>query len=197
MTYLFNHGLLQVEIAVCLAISTGFSCMYMYGMYIFFLTFLIICVQYRGQKWGKWPHLQGDAPDSQLPHHSRAGEWYSGAVRSSEGKANIHSLYFYCFYVGWKCARECMIYSVKLFLFLLSEHRGSGSWILRRPRLWRQHQGSGDPAGSDGNDRLHQDVLQGPGELHHLPGELRRGRPHHHLLRWTQPQSRRGLRENV
>lgn len=77
------------------------------------------------------------------------------------------------------------------------EYRGSGCWLLRWSGLWGQHQGSGDPTGPDGDGRLRQDVLQRPGQIRHLPGELRRGRPGHHLLRRTQPQSSRGLCQNL
>lgn len=83
------------------------------------------------------------------------------------------------------------------FLFSLQEHRRCRSWFLWRPGLRRQHQGGGDPSRPDGDDRLRQVLLhQGPRLARHLPGELRHRRPHHDLLRRTQPQDREGIRRN-
>ena len=78
-------------------------------------------------------------------------------------------------------------------LFSFVEHRGRGSRVLRWPPLWRQHQSRCHPPGAHGNDRLCQDLLQGPGVHGHLPGELRRGWSDHHLLWGPEPQGGRGL----
>lgn len=72
----------------------------------------------------------------------------------------------------------------------LSEHRGGRRRVLRRAWLWGQHQGCGDQAGSDGDDRLRPHLLhRRPRVLGHLPGELRSGRSHNDVLRRPQPQS--------
>ena len=76
------------------------------------------------------------------------------------------------------------------------EHRGRGRWVLWRPPLRRQHEGRRHPPGAHGDDRLRPDLLQRPGVHGHVPGELRRGRPHHHLLRGPEPQGGRGLRQD-
>lgn len=82
-------------------------------------------------------------------------------------------------------------------LFDAAEHRRSGSRFLRRPGIWRQHQGSSDSSRSDGDDCLRQGILHSQSCLpRHLPGELRRRWPHHNLLRRTQPQNRGGFRQN-
>lgn len=79
----------------------------------------------------------------------------------------------------------------------MAEHCCRRSRVLRRPGLWRQHQGGGDPSRPDGDDRLCEVLLhQGPRLTRHLPGELWHRRPHHNLLRWTQPQDWEGVRWN-
>lgn len=83
------------------------------------------------------------------------------------------------------------------FFFFAAEHCRRWSWFLRRPGLWRQHQGGSDPSWPNGDDCLCQVLLhQGPCLARHLPGELRHRRPHHNLLRRTQPQDREGIRRN-
>lgn len=72
----------------------------------------------------------------------------------------------------------------------LSEHRRGRRRVLRWAWLWGQHQGCGDQAGSDGDDRLRPHLLHRRSRvLGDLPGELRSGRPHNDLLRRPQPQS--------
>lgn len=78
-----------------------------------------------------------------------------------------------------------------------AEHRSGGSRLLWRPGIRRQHQGSCDSPRPDGDDQLRPGLLHRMPRLpHHLPGELRRGRPHHNLLRRAQPQDRGGLRQD-
>lgn len=38
--------------------------------------------------------------------------------------------------------------------FIFQEHSGSGGWFCGWTWLWRQHQGSSDQAGPDGDDQI-------------------------------------------
>lgn len=79
----------------------------------------------------------------------------------------------------------------------LSEHRRGRRRILRRAWLWGQHQGCGDQAGSDGDDRLRPHLLHRRSRvLGNLPGELRSGRSHNDVLRRPQPQSGQSVCED-
>ena len=79
----------------------------------------------------------------------------------------------------------------------LLEHCCRGSRLLWRAGLRWQHQGRSDPAWSDGDDRIRPGLLHLRYRVpHNIPGELWRGRSHHHMLRRPQPQDRRSLRQN-
>lgn len=80
---------------------------------------------------------------------------------------------------------------------VLPEHcRGRGRFLWWSG-LRGQHEGSGDQVGPDGDDCLRPHFLHCRAcVLCNLPGELRRGRPHHDLLRRPQPQSSRSFCED-
>lgn len=84
-----------------------------------------------------------------------------------------------------------------LLLVRPSEHRCGWGRFLWRSGLRGQHEGSSDQVGPDGDDCLRSHFLHCWARvLGNLPGELRRGRPHHDLLRGPQPQSSWSFRED-
>lgn len=88
-------------------------------------------------------------------------------------------------------------FAYTLPLLCCAEYRCGGRRFLRRPGIRGQHKGGRDPAGLDGDDCFRKDILQSWASfLCDLPGELRRGRPHHNLLRRPQSQSSWSLRED-
>lgn len=77
----------------------------------------------------------------------------------------------------------------------VEEHRGHWCGFRGWAGAWRQHQGRHHSHRSGGNDAVLQQVLlRGPAS-HVLP-ELRRRRPHHHVLRWSEPQVRQSVRDD-